>query len=110
MPSIWAILLTLPAALVAFVDWRKGLFALLVVAFLQDPARKLEPDQPVYFVILVGVVFAAVYLRAQTGSRFKFSQIVGWKQFIRTPFIVFAAVLLVQAVNSIAHYENPIIA
>ncbi len=55
----------LPAAFIAVFDWRKGLVAMIVVAFLQDPARKLELDRPVYFTLLVGVVFAVVYLRAQ---------------------------------------------
>ncbi len=68
-------------------DWRKGLFAMLVVAFLQDPVRKLEPDKPVYFTLLVGVVFAVAYLRAQVNSRFLPTQIPGWKHFLRTPSI-----------------------
>jgi hypothetical protein len=110
MVSIWAVALVAPALMIALVDWRKGLYALLVVAFLQDPARKLEPSQPVYFVILVAIVFAAVYVRAQLGSRFTLSRIAGWNTFLRTPFNLFLILLFAQALNSVVRYGNPIIA
>jgi hypothetical protein len=105
--SWWALILTLPAALVAIADWRKGLFAMVVVAFLQDAARKLEVDKPVYFTLLVGVVFAFAYLRAQMRQRFLPGQIIGWKQYLRMPFVLFVLLLVAQAVNSIVRYGNP---
>ena len=110
MISWWVVALVLPAALVALVDWRKGLFALLVVAFLQDPARKLEPDQPVYFTLLVGVVLLACYLRAQAPRPLLLTQVSGWNRYLRRPSIVFLLLLFVQAGVSIARYGNPAIA
>ena len=109
MLSWYATALVLPAALVALVDWRKGLLALIIVAFLQDPARKLELDRPVYFTLLAGVVFAVAYLRAQVQTRFLPSQIPGWKHFLRTPFTLLLVLLAAQAVNGLARYGNPII-
>jgi hypothetical protein len=109
MPSWLAVALVLPAAAVAVADWRKGLFAMLVVAFLQDPARKLAADKPVYFTVLVGVVFAVVYLRAQSNRLFLPTQIPGWKHFLRLPSMLILLMLLVQAVNSILRYGNPMI-
>jgi hypothetical protein len=107
--SWYATALVLPAALVALVDWRKGMLALIVVAFLQDPARKLELDRPVYFTLLAGVVFAVAYLRAQVQTRFRPSQIPGWKQFLRTPFMLLLVLLAAQAANGMVRYGNPVI-
>jgi len=94
---------------VALVDWRKGLFAMVVVAFLQDPARKLDIERPVYFTLLVGIVFAAAYLRAQVNTRFTPAQLPGWKHFMRTPFILLLVLLVAQAVNAMVSYGNPTI-
>jgi hypothetical protein len=83
---------------------------MLVVAFLQDPARKMELDQPVYFTVLVGGVLAAAYLRAQSPRPFWPSQIPGWTRYLRLPSIAFVFLLVVQAGVSIVRYENLIIA
>ena len=110
MPSVWALVLVVPAVFVALVDWRKGLFALLFVAFLQDPARKQDLDQPVYFTLLVGVVFAAAYLRAQSPKAFALTQLAGWKRYLRLPSILFLGLLVVAAAVSVARYGNPVMA
>ena len=109
MPSWLALALVVPAMAIALFDWRKGLFAMVVVAFLQDPARKLELDRPVYFTLLVGVVFAAAYLRAQLNTRFTPGQLPGWKHFMRTPFTLLLILLLAQGVQALVVYGNPII-
>ena len=109
MLNWWAVALALPAVFIALVDWRKGLFAMIIVAFLQDPARKLELDRPVYFTLLVGVVFATAYLRAQVNTRFVPAQIPGWKHFLRTPFIVLLVLLAAQGANALVVYGKPVI-
>ena len=38
----------------AFAEWRLGLLLCLATAILQDPLRKLTPDQPVFFIGFVG--------------------------------------------------------
>ena len=48
----------------AFAEWRLGLLLCLATAILQDPLRKLTPDQPVFFVAFVAVVFGAACLGA----------------------------------------------
>jgi hypothetical protein len=108
--SWWAILLVIPAVTIALFDWRKGLFAMLVVAFLQDAARKLEVDQPVYFTLLSGMVLAATYVRAQVPRPFWPTQIGGWNHYLRRPSIAFVLILVVQAGLSIVRYGNPTIA
>jgi hypothetical protein len=101
--------LVLPAVLIALLDWRKGLFAMVIVAFLQDPTRKLELDKPVYFTLLVGVVFTAAYLRAQVNTRFVPTQLPGWKHFLRAPFILLLLLLAVQGAQALVRYGNPTI-
>lgn len=110
MPGLWAVLLLLPAILVTLFDWRKGLFAMLIVAFLQDPARKLEIDQPVYFTLLAGAVLAVTYIRAQAPRVLWPSQIAGWTRYLRLPSIVLGLIIVVEAGVSIVRYGNPIIA
>jgi len=104
-----ALALVLPATFIALLDWRKGLFAMLVVAFLQDPARKLELDKPVYFTLLAGMVFAAAYLRAQVNRRFVPAQLPGWKHFMRTPFTLLLVLLGAQGAQALVIYGKPII-
>ena len=109
MISWLGLALVLPAACIAVFDWRRGLFTMVVVAFLQDPARKRELDRPVYFTLLVGVVFAAAYVRAQVNTRFWSSQLPGWKHFMRTPFTLLLILLAAQAAQALVVYGNPII-
>ena len=109
MVSGVAVALVLPAALIALFDWRKGLIAMIIVAFLQDPARKLEVDKPVYFTLLAGGIFAVAYLRAQINARFLPSQIPGWKHFLRAPFLLLVLLIAAQAANALARYGNPAI-
>ena len=52
----------------AFAQWRWGLLLCLATAILQDPLRKLTPDQPVLFVGFVGVVFGAACLGPGLGA------------------------------------------
>ena len=94
---------------IALIDWRKGLFAMVIVAFLQDPARKLELDNPVYFTLLAGLVFAAAYLRAQVSTRFAPAQLPGWTHFMRAPFVLLLVLLAVQGAQALVLYGNPVI-
>ncbi len=110
MPSVWAILLVVPAVMISFFDWRKGLYAVLLVAFLQDPARKLDVDQPVYFTLLAGVVLATAYLRAQSPRFFLPTQVPGWKHYLQQPSTLLLLVLAIQAGVTMVRYGNPMIA
>lgn len=39
------------SALVAFADWRRGIFMMVLIAAIQDPVRKLIPGTPSYLVL-----------------------------------------------------------
>jgi len=100
------------AALVyALFDWRRGLLLCVAIGFLQDPARKLAPGQPVYFVILVAIAFAVtiagVYLR---GERLGLGRLLGWFPRLRAPVAAFVLIVLVQCVHTLIRTSNPTLA
>lgn len=95
------------AALLAFTNWRWGLFLFLVAGVLQDPARKLASGQPVYFVLLAGVVFGAAWLGAGLSRvRLGPSAMEGWRRHMATPFALFVALVVLQAFHSYARFGS----
>lgn len=107
MPEI-AFILLIVGALIAFADWRKGLLICVLTALLQDPLRKLAPDHPPYFVLFVGVIFAAAWAgayfsRVRLGPRV----ILDWGRYLRMPFALFVAVIVLQGVHSLVRWGSP---
>ena len=98
------------ACFVAVFKWRLGLILCVIVALAQDPARKLSPGSPVYFVIFVGVIFAAAWFGAWI-NRVKLGPTVihGWRQHLQTPTILFIGLLAAQSVHSVARWGNPML-
>lgn len=108
MPELTLMLLVVAAAM-AFINWRLGLVLCVLTAILQDPIRKLTPGQPVYFVVLVGAVFAAAWMGALVGKvKLSPNSIEGWRQNIGTPFALFVVLAVFQAMHSLAVYQNPV--
>ena len=73
--------------------------------------RKLAPGQPVYFVTLVGVVFAAAWagaliVRVRLGP----SSIAGWRESIGVPLALYIALVIVQAVHATIRFDSLIVA
>lgn len=102
-------LVLLPALAVAFSNWRYGLFACVLVAILQDPLRKLAPGEPVYYVLLVGVVFGAAFLAAWGRVSLDPNRIAGWRRNLGMPFNLFLLLLAAQAVNAYLQFGSPIL-
>jgi hypothetical protein len=101
------VLLLIGAGVLTMVDWRQGLLMCLFVGILQDPLRKLAPNQPVYYVVLVGVIFGLAWVRASlTGVSLGPSVIQGWKKNLKAPFTVFTFLVLAQAVHSYLRYGS----
>lgn len=101
------LILLLVTGLLTMLDWRKGLVMAVVVGVAQDPLRKLAPGQPVYYVLLVGLIFGMAFVRAAL-MRVALgpSVIHGWRQHLRTPFALFILVVLAQAVHSYLRFGN----
>lgn len=99
--------LVMLAGLMSLLDWRNGLVMCVLLGVAQDPLRKLAPGQPVYYVVLVGFIFAAAWARAAlVGVPLGPSVIQGWRQNLKVPFSIFAFLVLVQAMHSLARYGS----
>lgn len=97
------------AALMAVANWRLGFFLCLLTGVLQDPLRKLAPDQPAYFVVFVGVVFGAAWLGASSKHvPLGPNHMEGWAQYMRKPFNLFIILVMAQALNSFVGYGSPV--
>ena len=106
MTEVTLVLLLL-AGLLTMLDWRQGMLMCVVVGIAQDPLRKLAPGQPVYYVLLVGVIFGIAWIRAALMRvRLGPSVIQGWRQNLKTPFTLFIALVIVQAAHSLARYGS----
>ena len=101
------IVLMMLAGLVTMLDWRKGLAMCVLVGIAQDPLRKLAPNQPVYYVVLVGAIFAFAWVRAAfVKVPLSPSAIHGWRRNLKTPFSIFVFLVLAQAMHSYTRYGS----
>ena len=102
-----ALLIVGCAALLALNSWRTTLVLCTLVGILQDPLRKLVPGQPVYFVALVGVVFAAGWLGAYAARvPLQPRAIYGWQRNVGAPFSLFVFIAIAQAAHSFALFRS----
>ncbi len=101
------IAILLVVGLIAMLDWRQGMYMCVLMGIAQDPLRKLAPNQPVYYVGLVGVVFAVAWLRAAlVRVPLSPSAIGGWRENLKVPFTIFVALVLAQAFHSFIAYGS----
>ena len=105
-----AILLLIVACALAFRRWRDGFALCVIVGLAQDPLRKLVAGEPVYFTVLVGLVFGATWLSALLSRvRLGPSAIAGWWRQVAPPFSLFVAIVVLQAVHSFARFGSPVV-
>jgi hypothetical protein len=102
-----AIALLAFAVLWALAEWRLALLLCLATAIVQDPLRKLVPDQPVVFVAFVAVVFGAACLGAWArGNRLTLKSVIGRDRRLAIPLSILLLLIIVQAFNSYLHFDN----
>ena len=100
--TLLLILLLLPLGIfLADGNWRDSLLYSVVIGFLQDPLRKITPDQPALYVglVLIGMVLTAGLLYSRLGRLNLEPLFSGDRQLIGVVEI-FLALLLIQTVNS----------
>jgi hypothetical protein len=105
-----AAVVTMFVSVVTFVDWRKGLLAVLLIGVLQDVLRKLTPGVPAYFIlwamgIYLVVVVAAVFSRSLPSIRLLF---LGDRR-VELVWALFLALIAIQLVNAAIRFGNLII-
>lgn len=94
-------------AVIAILDWRKGIYACVVAALVQDPLRKLIPEEPVYLTVVAAAVLALAVVRAySSGVSFSPRQIAGWRQGLATPVLLLVLWVLLQSLHSLIAYGN----
>ena len=96
--------------LVAFSNWRLGIYAAVAMAFLQDPLRKMTPDEPAFFILFSAIVLCAALLRGVVcGIPLTPNAIPVWSNYMRTPFRIFLVIVLIQAAHSLIRFGNPLV-
>ena len=99
-------LLAVPVFL-AFAEWRNALLLCLATAVVQDPLRKLTPDQPVLFVVFVGVVFCAACFGASArGNPLTSNDILRRYPQFAMPFWLLMLIIILEAFNSYVRFGN----
>ena len=91
----------------ALAEWRLGLLLCLATAILQDPLRKLTPDQPVLFVAFVGIVFVGACLGALARG-ITLAPTILFKRYrtLAVPMFLLLLLIILQAFNSYLRFGN----
>jgi hypothetical protein len=99
IPTLWA-----------FAEWRYAMTLCVVTALLQDPLRKLTPDQPVLFVGFVAAVFGAGCLGAMSrGVSLGLGNIYRIDRGMTRPIALMLILIGVEALNSLQNFGNPML-
>jgi hypothetical protein len=91
-------------------DWRTGLVVTLMIGFLQDPLRKITPNQPSQLngLVLIGFVLCTLVLldrKRNFSLRTMFWTVPQMDDWVSMYF----ALIAVQAVNSFARFGSPLL-
>lgn len=90
-------------------DWRRGLPIAVLTTIIQDPLRKLAPNEPVAFSLMAGVVAVmtlVVSLRSPQ-PRFASSLVAQRKNLVAAAYI-FVAIIAIQCVNGYLFHGSAI--
>ncbi len=99
------------ACVMSVTNARNAILSIFAIGFLQDPFRKMVPGEPIYFIVMVGLVFGLVFLVTlqRQGLRQIGEPFVGWSGSLRQPMALFLLVLFLQFIHSIVRYGNPVV-
>lgn len=105
-----ALILTIVVSLACLIKPNLMLPACILVGYFQDPLRKVIAGEPVFIILIVGVVFAAGtlghFIRNGIASIF---EIQFWTPEFKVPLLLFFFLLVFQSFFSYVSYENPIL-
>jgi hypothetical protein len=96
---------------VCVTKWKVGFLLCVVVGCLQDPIRKMIPDEPVWvtstIILFVAATCTGAYLR---GKRFTLRPIHTWNNSLRIPLALFAVIVVIQSGMTLIKFGSPILA
>jgi len=89
-------------------NWRAGLLITVVIGFLQDPIRKITPDQPSIFVglVLIAFVLTILVLYEQQQGRINLRSMFWTVPEILEWIPIYFAVISAQAINSFLRFGD----
>lgn len=89
-------------------NWQAGLMATLVIGFLQDPVRKITPDQPSYMVgmVLIAFVFTVFVIYEAVKGNLNLRAMFWTVPSIQEWIPIYFAVILAQAMNSLFRFGD----
>lgn len=89
-------------------NWRGGLMATLVIGFLQDPLRKITPNQPSSMVglVLVAFVFTVLVLYESSKGRINLRAMFWTVPAVQEWVPIYFMLILVQAINSLFRFGD----
>ncbi len=83
---------------------------LILIGFLQDPARKLMASEPVYMTIMVGFIAGCAFLRQMLTNRESITApYFSWNQDFLAPFSIYLLILAAQFLHALIRYGAPVI-
>ncbi len=104
---IYAFLLLIIGSLIALFNWRAGIFAVVLVGFLQDPVRKLVPGEPVYLSLLAAAIFGVCFLSALiSGEDLSLRELFRFHSALTLPLLLFLAWLGFSMILAFINTQN----
>lgn len=102
-----SIILGLILIVLCFNSMRATIFVVLTVGIIQDPIRKLVPEEPVVFVVAVGIffVFGMIGAILRNGARY-FMPLSGFNNLLYYPLISFLIILFIQTLVTVVRYDQ----
>ncbi len=106
-----SILVALILFILCFNSIRATVFIVIAVGIFQVPIRKLVPEEPVFFVVIVGIFFATGMIGAmlRNGTRY-FAPLSGINNILYYPIVSFLIILLIQTFATIVRYDQVVLA
>lgn len=102
-----SIILGLILIVLCFNSMRATVFVVLTVGIIQDPVRKLVPEEPVFFVVVVGIffIFGMIGAILRNGARY-FMPLSGFNNLLYYPLISFLIILFIQTLVTVVRYDQ----
>jgi len=108
---IFAIILFVGGSLVALTNWRRGIYAVVLAGFLQDPIRKLVPDEPVYLSLIAAALFGVCFLSAVlSGEKMGFKDLHRFNPALYLPSTLFMVWVGIAVLNAFANTHSLVLA
>lgn len=108
---IFALILMIGGSLIALTNWRRGIYAVVLAGFLQDPIRKLVPGEPVYLSLIAAALFGVCFLSAVlSGEKLGLKDLHRFNSAMYLPSTLFVIWVCIAVLNAYANTHNLVLA